>query len=158
MNRFIPLAKISERTSIQPFSPGKINISLIAILLFFVSTAAAPGTGNTAILRYNGQELHASGKELTVDFGRVQQGAVCAAVISIKNESDQVLQIVNVRGSCGLTAPSWPRRPIQPGQEATIQVRYDSSRQGSIDRNLTINANTGTSVTVIKITGEIVAR
>jgi hypothetical protein len=133
------------------------NYLVITFLVLFLSVVK-PAMGSGIILIYSNGELHLSGKELLVDMGKVDQGAVCGTTIRLKNESEQVLKIVNVRGSCGLTAPSWPRQPLLPGQEAVIQVRYDSSRLGNIDRNLTINANTSTSVTILKVTGEIVER
>jgi hypothetical protein len=123
-------------------------------------------------LLVNSQTVHAvtpyslifDGKELTlspaekVELGRVKQGDVCSSVIRVKNQSEQVLWIANVRGGCGLSAPSWPRKPLAPGEEALIQVRYDSSRPGIINRHLTINANTTTSVTILRVSGEILSR
>jgi hypothetical protein len=140
------------------FRINESGLFFILLIVLMLQGAGMPATNNILMLYFNGQELHASGKELLIDLGKVEHRALCGTTIRIKNDSDQVLQIVNVRGSCGLSAPSWPRRIILPGQEGTIQIRYDSSRIGKIDRNLTINANTSTSVTILKVTGEILAK
>jgi hypothetical protein len=131
---------------------------LLIVFFFLIFICTSVGAVNPLTLVYNGSEFQAGGKELVIDLGKTEQGLVCSGVIIIKNNSDQVLQIANVRGSCGLSVPSWPRRNIAPGQEATIQMRYDSSRMGAFSRNLTLNANSNTSVTIIKVQGEIVPR
>lgn len=126
----------------------------MALMLIGFSTLRA---GNTYSLVYDGKELALSPTD-KIELGRVKQGDVSSTVITVKNQSQQVLWIANVRGGCGLTAPLWPRRPIAPGDEADIQLRYDSSRPGIINRHLTINANTTSSVTVLRVSGEILSR
>jgi hypothetical protein len=41
----------------------------------------------------------------------------------------------------GCTVPEWPKEPIAPGAKASIKVKYDTSRQGVINKNVTITSN-----------------
>ncbi len=125
---------------------------LMALLLTFKVARSEQGP----MLLFDGVELVFSEDSNSLDMGKVKQGDVCSANITIKNQSEKVLRIANVRGSCALSVPSWPRRDIAPGEEGVILVRYDASRPGVFHRNVTIHANTRTSVTVLKVTGEII--
>ena len=49
--------------------------------------------------------------------------------------------ITGARGSCGCTVPSYPKKPILPGEEGVIEVRYDTNRQGKFTKNVRITTN-----------------
>ncbi len=127
---------------------------LVATLLLF--SGGWVFSENPPVLNFTGNELVFSEKEAVIDFGEVKQGELCVVSIGVKNSSRKILHIANIRGSCALSIPSWPRKNLEPGEEGVIQVRYDSSRPGPFNRHLTIHANTDTSVTVLKIKGVII--
>lgn len=106
-------------------------------------------------LVYDGTTLTFDDHQKTIDMGNVRQGAVCQRTVKVKNVSEVPLWITNVRGSCGLSIPTWPRAQLQPGSSGVITIRYDSSRPGEISRNLTIVANTHNASTIIKVTGMV---
>jgi hypothetical protein len=108
------------------------------------------------VLKYDGEVLSFVDGIEKINFGTVKKGAITVATIRVINASDKMLFIANVRGSCGLSVPAWPRNPLAPGEEATIQISLDSNRTGVINRNITINANTDSSSTVIKVTGQVI--
>ena len=66
-------------------------------------------------------------EEMAHDFGTMKEGAVVEHTFDFKNEGKVPLIISNVRSSCGCTAPSWPKDPIEPGKKGKIQVRFNSS-------------------------------
>ncbi len=127
---------------------------LVVILLFVLQSHNLSAKGPRLV--FDGSELVFSEEEKIVDLGEVKQGAVCGVSIVVKNQSQEILRIANVRGSCALSVPSWPRRDIEPGGEGVIQIRYDSSRPGPFNRNVTIHANTQSSVTVLRVQGKII--
>ena len=71
-------------------------------------------------------------------------------------EKIQIPTTLKVRSSCGCTVPTWPRKPIMPGQEETIKVKYDTRRMGRIYKSITIYSNAKNSPVVARITGEVV--
>ncbi len=128
-------------------------------LLFLLLTTTSQGivATNPLLLVFDGKELVLREEAGSLTFGKVKKNAPCVINIRLENHSTDMLVISNIRGSCGLSIPAWPRRPILPGESANIQIRYDSSRVGVINRNVVIQANTFTTAKVLKMEGEIVA-
>ena len=137
----------------------KTIFSGIALFVLFTFTGISgenPARAADYILVFDGSSLTPENQQATIEMGEVRQGAVCQRTIQVKNASEVPLWITNVRGSCGLSVPTWPRAQLQPGSTGVITVRYDSSRPGEINRNLTIVANTENASTVFKVTGMII--
>lgn len=130
------------------------RLFVIALLwpLFYSGFAENPEN----VLIYDGVTIKLESDRQFIDLGERKQGSAISVHLKVKNTSDKVLLISNVRGSCGLSVPSWPRQPVEPGSESLIQLRYDSSRPGPINRNIIIHANTSTSTTVLTIHGNVV--
>ncbi len=135
------------------------NLKYFYILLLFGFLFTATGLqaqNRTTFLIFNGKDLVQESNGDSLFLGAIQQGAQGNYIIRIQNQSQEPLLISNVRGSCGLSVPSWPGSPIEPGQEATIQIRYDTSRLGPVNRNLTIHSNAWSSRFILKIIGEVI--
>ena len=92
----------------------------------------------------------------TIAYDTIIQNSNTTKRIIVMNEGNLPLQIFSVRSSCGVSAPSWPRQPIEPGDKAFIQIRYDSSNLGPINRNLIIHSNSPESTKTISIKGYVV--
>lgn len=74
------------------------------------------------------------------DFGDIllSDGPVKCS-FTFKNIADFPVSINNVISSCGCTSPVWPRKPVAPGERATISVTF-SNDQGPFpfDKTLTV--------------------
>jgi len=92
------------------------------------------------------------------DFGKIVQGAKVDTVYAFKNTGGGPLVITDVRAACGCTvAKDWPKRPLKPGESATIGVSFDSEgRNGRQDKTVTVVANTSPPSTVLTFTAEVV--
>jgi hypothetical protein len=130
------------------------NIIQVFFILAFSFASIAGNTGHTII--FDGKELKLSSDDEKIFLGERKQGSNISMQIKIRNESSDIFQISNVRGSCGLSIPSWPRNPIKPGEEQNIQIRYDASNPGLYTKILTIHSNTQNSRTIIPVVAEIV--
>jgi hypothetical protein len=65
--------------------------------------------------------------------------------------------ISNVKGSCGCTVADFPKKPIRPGEENKITVRFDSEgKRGLQNKTLTVAANTQPNVKILTIKAEII--
>ena len=74
------------------------------------------------------------------DFGTIKEeaGNVSATFIITNNTKAPIL-ITNVVRSCGCTAPSWTKEPIEPGQTGEVTATFDpKSRRGPFDKTITI--------------------
>lgn len=93
----------------------------------------------------------------THDFGTLTEGEVGMTVFRFTNTGSVPLIISAAQGSCGCTVPTWPEAPIAPGAEGEIEVRFNSeNRVGSIDKTVTLTANTVPNTKVLRITGQVV--
>ncbi len=77
----------------------------------------------------------------THDYGTIKNGADGTCSFEFKNTGTEPLIISMAKGSCGCTVPEWPKEPIAPGAKASIKVKYDTSRAGAINKNVTITSN-----------------
>lgn len=95
-------------------------------------------------------------EEEVFDFGTISQGEKVKHKFRFKNIGKSNLIISNATGSCGCTVPIWPREPIAPGDEAEIEVVFDSNgKSGRQHKTVTLVANTMPNTKVIAIKGEI---
>lgn len=94
--------------------------------------------------------------EEVYDFGTISQGEKVSYSYKFKNEGTADLVITSAKGSCGCTVPSWPKEPIAPGDEGTIDVVFDSNgKKGQQHKKVTIVANTMPATNVIALKGEV---
>ena len=97
-------------------------------------------------------------KKTVHDFGTINEGVNGICDFSFTNTGKEPLIIVSVKSSCGCTIPEYPQKPILPGQTDVIKVKYDTQRQGPINRTVTIESNSKNSPVVLSITGNVVPK
>ncbi|GAB3314002.1 hypothetical protein GCM10027299_01610 [Larkinella ripae] len=82
------------------------------------------------------------------DFGDIAEGDTVARNFKFKNEGEFPLIINNIQTSCGCTTPEWPKKPIEPGQEGSIRVLFNSQgKRGVQNKTVTVYANTDPAYT-----------
>lgn len=102
-----------------------------------------------------------NGPEITLnkevhDYGTIKQNANGVSEFKITNSGTEPLVISRAKGSCGCTVPEWPKEPIMPGESAVMTVRYDTKRQGPINKSVTITSNAVNAPTkVVRIKGNV---
>lgn len=92
------------------------------------------------------------------DFGKIVQGDIVRYQFKFKNIGNKDLVISDVKGSCGCTITQFPKQPIKPNQEATIDVSFNSAaKMGPQNKNLTVYTNAEPSLKVLYIKGEVIS-
>ncbi len=66
-------------------------------------------------------------KETVHEYGTIKQGEVVKHDFKFTNTGNAPLVIKKVDASCGCTFPSYPFIPIEPGEEGTIGVTFNSA-------------------------------
>ncbi|MDP3930002.1 MAG: DUF1573 domain-containing protein [Bacteroidota bacterium] len=95
-------------------------------------------------------------KENIHNFGNLVDGEVVTYKFKFTNTGKSDLIISSASASCGCTVPSYPKTPIAPGKEGSIDVEFNSSgRVGTFDKNITITANTIPTQVYLVIRGEV---
>ncbi len=123
-----------------------------------ITTLAMVFIGFTAMAQQQATNPNAPQIEFeteVVDYGTIEQGANGVREFKFTNKGKEPLIIKNARGSCGCTVPSWPKEPIQPGQDAVIKVKYDTQRIGPINKSVTVTTNAATPTKVLRIKGQV---
>jgi hypothetical protein len=90
-----------------------------------------------------------------IDYGTIEKGANGVRNFEFTNTGKEPLIITKAKGSCGCTVPSWPKKPIAPGEKAKIKVKYDTKRVGPINKSVTVHSNAATPVKVLRIKGKV---
>ena len=94
------------------------------------------------------------------DFGTIDEGIKVVYDFEFTSTGDSSLILLNVQASCGCTVPTWPRKPIKPGEKGKISVAFNSAgRAGeNFHKSITVTTNQNQdNVKIIYIRG-LVAR
>ncbi len=92
------------------------------------------------------------------DFGKIEEGEKVAFSFRLKNTGSTPLVISNASASCGCTVPKKPEDPIAPGENATIDIVFNSEGKiGLQNKTVTITANTVPNTKILYLRGEVVA-
>ncbi len=131
-------------------------LSMAALLTIMVFTTAAEENENEK-----------KGPVLTFENDRQDYGTVYVddlpdgnLVIKFTNTGDEPLVINNVRACCGTRVRDWPREPVMPGDEETIEVSFRlAPRPQRISRSVTVNYNNEERPTQrYRIVGQVIER
>ncbi len=90
-----------------------------------------------------------------IDYGTIEQNADGKREFKFKNVGKSPIIISRAKGSCGCTVPTWPKKPIMPGETAVIGVKYDTKRVGNISKSITLYSNASEPTKVLRIKGKV---
>ena len=79
--------------------------------------------------------------EMEHNYGTIQKGGNGECEFVVKNEGNEPLILQNVKASCGCTTPSYTQKPVMPGQEGTIKVKYNTNNVGGFSKTVTVTSN-----------------
>ena len=90
------------------------------------------------------------------DFGKVIQGEKVSYAFKFKNSGKSDLLITDARGSCGCMIADYPKKPIAPGEESEIDVKFSTEgKKGFQSKTITLIANTQPNTKVLKIKAQV---
>lgn len=92
----------------------------------------------------------------THDFGYVQEkGGSVTCYFEFQNTGTEPLVVISARTSCGCAKPSFPKKPVAPGEKAKITVTYNpANHPGAFDKTVTVRTNAG--VQYLRIKGNVI--
>lgn len=129
----------------------KIVTTLALIMLTFTLSAqeipATPADPNAPQITFESE---------VIDYGKIDLKADGVRVFKFTNTGKSPLIISNIRSSCGCTVPKAPEDPILPGEDGTIEVKYDTNRAGGFSKMITVTSNADVPVKRIRIKGIVV--
>ena len=107
----------------------------IGLLIIFISFISSYGQGDkTPEFKFD---------ESKYDFGEIVQGDVVEHYYEFTNVGGSPLIISKIITTCGCTAPTWPKEPIQQGEKGKIKIVFNSTGKiGRQNKVATILSNT----------------
>lgn len=131
-----------------------LMFALVTGVTFAQSTA--PATEEAAPAAVDGPVM--SFETMTVDYGTIEQNSDPLRSFLFTNTGNAPLQITHAKGSCGCTVPDYPKQPIMPGEQAKIDVRYDTKRIGKFVKTVTLTTNETAGRQKLTIKGEVLKK
>ncbi len=104
-------------------------VFFVVALVAFVAAARTPGSRVGVVF-----------DRTQADFGNVYDNSGDVTVRYVmKNTGSGAVAILSARASCGCTEPSYPRKPVMPGDSAVVCVTFRTAGQsGEIDKEVTL--------------------
>jgi hypothetical protein len=99
-----------------------------------------------------------SGVPDTLDYGCISWRSNPYRSFTIYNIGDQPLLFLNSGSPSGAVTPNPPFGPINPGDSAVYEIRYDTNRLGTFCETVEIKTNipnSPDSVIIVKVMGEV---
>lgn len=143
----------------------RIVFFFFAFAMFAIACSETPDQATTDMLTFPDEQGNfpentpmMTFESTELEFGKVLDGHLVEHTFEFVNTGKAPLILSAVEPSCGCTVPrSWPKKPVLPGERGKIEVTFDSkNRVGTINKTITVIANTAPSNTILKLTGEVV--
>ena len=89
------------------------------------------------------------------DFGSIVYDAEGSVDFVFTNKGSKPLVITNVTSTCGCTVPTWPKEPIEPGEQGAIKVVYNTKLPGTFNKTIVVYSNANNSPIRISVLGKV---
>lgn len=129
---------------------------LVALVLFAVSSGftqdnldQSRGTDASPVIVFD---------STTYNYGKIPYKGDGSCIFEFKNSGKQPLLLTKVRASCGCTTPSWPKKPIKPGDSGSIKVMYNTRIRGNFSKSIRVYSNAENSPVTLRIKGQVVVQ
>lgn len=82
-------------------------------------------------------------EETEFDFGNIKQGDKVEHIFKFTNTGKNDLFVMEVRPSCGCTAPEWTKTAVKTGESGEIKIIFDSKgKSGPQSKSIALLTNT----------------
>ncbi|MBR9846670.1 MAG: DUF1573 domain-containing protein [Algicola sp.] len=125
-------------------------LSLLVVMLFSCANFAQELDSTEAIGIFDFEED-------VIDYGNIAQNSNGVRTFKFTNKGNAPIVISHVKTTCGCTVPTYPKQAILPGESATIDIKYATSRIGSFSKSITVISNADDSQKKLRIKGNVIA-
>lgn len=135
-----------------------MNALHLGTMLFLTLTLGTirPRPSTSTTRSETGPQIHFD--TLVFDYGAIPYGGDGRCSFRFTNTGDAPLIIDSFRSSCGCLVPTWDKEPVMPGGTGIVRLKYDTYRQGPINKSATLTSNAiNAPVVVLRIKGTVLA-
>ncbi|HNS16933.1 MAG TPA: DUF1573 domain-containing protein [Bacteroidales bacterium] len=133
------------------------KVVFTSLMIFLVTFGVSAQSATTPPVVDTANMPKISFNKLVHDYGTVELNGNGECQFEFTNTGKEPLVLSNVRSSCGCTVPSWPKEPILPGKTGIINVKYNTSRAGTINKSVIVTSNAKTPTVTLQIKGQVKA-
>ncbi len=131
------------------------------IISIFVFALVALVTFQSEARRVPGEKVGVQFDALTYDFGNAaEDGAPVVHEFKYTNTGTGALTLLSARPSCGCTQPKYSRKPLRPGESATIKITFmPKGWKGEVDKDVRLrfkNAAGKSEEITVRLTGVVI--
>lgn len=126
-----------------------ITRPFLIFALLFMGTFSFAQTMSTTDFTENAGKVEWLPRKL--DMGNIPFGQVTTREFVVKNISNDILVLTDVRSSCHCASVTWTQDAIPPGASAIIKASYDASEAGDFYKIITVKTNFDPKQTVALI-------
>lgn len=92
----------------------------------------------------------------TIQFGKVDEGERFKKDFFFKNVSSKPIAIKDATATCGCTVPAYPQFPLNPGEEASVSVTFNTTgKLGKQNAKVTV-VTTEPRIYTLSMVGEVI--
>lgn len=147
-----------------------LNLGVLAVIAIFIAACSGNSQGTDTSVNpdaiKNPNTADGTNDSLSLprfefdeeihDFGKVIQGEKVSFSFKFKNAGKSDLVISDAKGSCGCTIADYPKKPVPPNGEGTIDVTFNTeTKKGYQNKTITIIANTQPNTKVLTVKAQI---
>jgi len=133
----------------------KIILSISAILFVGMLSAQTTQTTQTVQAVQEEPKTEITFTSLEHNYGSIEYDANGTCEFEFTNTGKIALVLVDVKASCGCTAPEWSKEPIKPGDKGKIIVKYNTKNVGPFQKTVRVLSNATVSPVILTIKGEV---
>ncbi len=126
-----------------------VAVAIASLTMSYSGLAQGKGQKKSRLLTFE-KTVH--------DFGEItHEDGAQECSFKYKNQTDTTILIYDVKVFCNCTKVEWPRKPIRPGDEGEIKVRYDNEgAPHHFDKGVSVYTSTGKRPVLLRIKGTVI--
>lgn len=130
----------------------KKAVMLLPVVLILASAFTPPVKKSSHRKRQGTIAFHND----VISFGEVQPGKAYAKSITFTNTGTEPVRIYDCMSTCGAYVAEFPKKPVKPGESATIKVVYaPKSKYGFFSKSIIIESNSRNGYDYIYLQGTV---
>ncbi len=119
------------------------------LVLLFIATLSFAQNKDVGVFHF---------EEEVIDYGTIAQHEDGQRTFTFTNRGRAPIVISKVKTSCGCTVPTYPKHAIQPGETASIDIKYATNRVGAFSKTITVMSNADEPQKKLRIKGTVLAK
>jgi len=124
-----------------------VLIVFVPVIIFGQSKSENNMTANAPKIVFN-KTIH--------DFGELILYSPAFCEFRFYSRGKAPLILSEITATCGCTVPSWPKKPITPGDSGTIVINYLPDETGVIDKNVSVFSNASKTPVTLELKGRVI--